>query len=137
MDNLEEWNEKDQVLTNIINLFLDDYNELGKNPEEAYVGIQIDVAEDAVAIRWYELTTSAEKSLRPMKDRYQAGKLALRLWKLSEEEWGSMFVAVSSQSMKFTAVFKTLEESSDLRIAHTEGKVAIKELRELVKQLSD
>lgn len=137
MVNSEEWNEKDQVLTNIINLFLDDYNGLGENPEEAYIGIQIDVAEGAVAIRWYELTAGGEKSLHPMKDRYQAGKLALRLWKLSEEEWGSMFVAVSSQSMKFTAVFKTLEESSDLRIAHTEGKVAIKELRALIKQLSD
>lgn len=137
MSNSEEWNEEEQLLATIVSLFLDNYIQLGEKPEGAYLGIQIDVAEGVVATRWYELTAGGEKPLRPMKDRYQAGKLALRLWKLSEEEWGSMFVAVSSQSMKFTAVFKTLEESSDLRIAHTEGKVAIKELRALIKQLSD
>lgn len=124
---MEEWGEKEQLLTDIIGLFLDNYQG-GKS-----IGIQIDVAEGVTATCWYELNADSAVSLRPMKDRHLVSKLALRLWELSGRNFATLFLVVDPVSKKF--VVKAEKDNEQFRITLMDEEVAIQKLQALADRL--
>lgn len=83
-----EWGEKEQLLTDIIGLFLDNYQ--GTN----HIGIQLDPYEGVTACMWFEIGEDGAVSLSHIKDFHQVSKLALRLWELSGRSFATLFLAV-------------------------------------------
>lgn len=124
---MEEWGEKEQCLSDIVGLFLDNYQ--GDKP----IGIDINVAEGFTSFGWFELSNDSAVSLRPMKDRHQVSKLTHRLWELSGRNFATLFLVVDPVSKKF--VVKAEKDNEQFRITLMDDEVAIQKLQALADRL--
>ncbi|KXB81352.1 MAG: hypothetical protein E6468_08875 [Varibaculum cambriense] len=124
---MEHFGEKEQILTDILGLFLNEYQ--GSNR----IGIQLDVCEGVTANMWFELSNDSAVSLRPMKDRHQVSKLTHRLWELSGRNFATLFLVVDPVSKKF--VVKAEKDNEQFRITLMDDEVAIQKLQALADRL--
>lgn len=124
---LEEWGEKEQLLTDIIGLFLDNYQ--GTN----HIGIQLDLYEGVTASMWFELGDDSAVSLSHIKDFHQVSKLALRFWELSGRSFATLFLAVDPVSKKF--VTKIEKDNEQFRVFLFDSGLARKKLQALADRL--
>ncbi len=124
---MEHFGEKEQILTDILGLFLNEYQ--GSNR----IGIQLDVAEGVTATCWYELNADSAVSLSHIKDFYQVSKLALRFWELSGRSFATLFLAVDPISGKF--VTKMEKDNEQFRVFLFDRGLARKKLQTLADRL--
>ncbi|KXB81353.1 MAG: hypothetical protein E6468_08870 [Varibaculum cambriense] len=124
---IADFNEEEQLLTDIVGLFLDNYQ--GTN----HIGIQLDVAEGVTATCWYELNADSAVSLSHIKDFYQVSKLALRFWELSGRSFATLFLAVDPVSQKFVA--KMEKDNEQFRVFLFDRGLARKKLQTLADRL--
>lgn len=124
---MEEWGEKEQCLSDIVGLFLDNYQ--GDKP----IGIDINVAEGFTSFGWYELGDDGEVSLRPIKDRRLVSKLALQFWELSGSNYITLYLAVDPASKKF--VVKMEKDDEQFRASLLGGEVVRQKLQTLADRL--